>query len=230
MYKPVPATNASGGSLEFVELYNSNPFFEEISRFRFSADLDYTFPSNTFVQGGQIIVVAKDPAALQSVYNLAGVPVFGGYTNSHKNSGTIRLRNNSDGVVLEVNYNNDPPWPVAADGAGHSLVLARPSYGEGDPRAWAASDQLGGSPGRFDGYTATPQRNVVVNEFLANSQDPDVDYIELYNHSSAQVDLSGCSLSDDAHTNKFVMTTNTFIPARGFLVFYQGQLGFGLSS
>src|SRR5439155_8322089 len=76
----------------------------------------------------------------------------------------------------------------------------------------------------------TPQRNVVVNEFLANSQDPDVDYIELYNHSNGEVDLSGCTLSDEAHTNKFVMPSNTKIPARGFLVFYQPQLGFGLSS
>src|SRR5262249_37924646 len=72
--------------------------------------------------------------------------------------------------------------------------------------------------------------NVVINEFLANSQDPDVDWIELYNHSRTPVDLSLCTLSDDAHTNKFVIATNTSIPAGGFLVFYQPQLGFGLSS
>ncbi|PYJ05290.1 MAG: hypothetical protein DME25_08695, partial [Verrucomicrobia bacterium] len=76
MYKPFPATNASGGSFEFIEIFNSNPFFEEISRFRLSGDIDYTFPQGTFVQGGQYIVVAKDPTALTAYYGLSGMPVF----------------------------------------------------------------------------------------------------------------------------------------------------------
>src|SRR5206468_7983118 len=170
MYNPFPSTNASGGSLEFLEILNSNPFFEEISRYRISGDIDYTFPQGTFVQGGEYIVVARDPAALSSVYNLSGIRVFGPYssTNTLKSSGTVRLRNNSEGIILEINYSNDPPWPVAADGAGHSLVLARPTYGEAFPQAWDASHELGGSPGRANSFSFTPQRNVVVNEFLAN--------------------------------------------------------------
>src|SRR5439155_6034153 len=230
MYKPFPSTNASGGSLEFVEIYNSNPFFEEISRFRLSGDIDYTFPSNSFVQGGQYIVVARDPAALQGYYNLSGVPVFGPYTNSLKGSSTVRLRNNSDGIALEVKYSNDPPWPVAADSTGHSLVLARPSYGEADPRAWAISDQVGGSPGRFDGYTALPQRNVLINEFLAHTEDPMLpDFIELYNHANQAVDISGCMLSDTKPTNHtFIIPQGTMIPARGFISFDETVMGFGL--
>ena len=230
-YNPFPSTNALG-SLEFIEIYNSNPFWEEISGYRLSGDIDYTFPLSTYVLAGQYIVVARNPAALQAAYNLSGVPVFGPYatTNTLKSSGTVRLRNKEDAILLEIPYSSDPPWPSGADGAGHSLVLARPTYGEGSAAAWALSDQLGGSPGRIDGYTGRPQRNVVINEFLANSQDPDVDWIELYNHSNTQVDISGCTLSDEARTNKFVLPANTFIPPRGFLVFYQTQLGFGLSS
>ena len=48
-------------------------------------------------------------------------------------------------VLLTVPYSNDPPWPIAADEAGHSLVLANPTYGEEDPRAWDISDVVGGS-------------------------------------------------------------------------------------
>ncbi|HYV32654.1 MAG TPA: lamin tail domain-containing protein, partial [Candidatus Binatia bacterium] len=115
-------------------------------------------------------------------------------------------------------------------GAGHSLVLARPSYGERFPQAWGISDQVGGSPGGYDSVSSSPQRSVVINEFFANSEPPDVDYIELYNHSNLPVDLSGCALSDDSHTNKFLMPANTIIPARGFLALNQDQLGFCLSS
>jgi hypothetical protein len=234
MYNPFPSTNASGQPLEFVELYNSNPFFEDISGYRLSGDIDFTFPPNTVLQGGAYLVVARDLAAVKSHYGLSDfngyTGVIGSYSNSLPGTGTLRLRNKENAVLLEVPYSSQPPWPTAADGAGHSLVLARPSYGERDPFAWAISDKVGGSPGGFDTVSSSPQRSVVINEFLANSDPPDVDFIELYNHSNQEVDLSGCSLSDDPHTNKFVFPSGTSIPARGFLAFDQNEFGFGLSS
>src|SRR6185295_10967763 len=64
----------------------------------------------------------------------------------------------------------------------------------------------------------------------AHTDDPVLDYIELYNHSNQAVDISSCVLTDDAHTNKFVIGTNTWIQPRGFVVFDQSQLGFALSA
>ena len=88
------------------------------------------------------VVLAKNAADFQACYNLSNVTVlqYGvdtgtNFINSLSRQGTIRLRNNSGGVVLEVKYDHDDPWPVGADGTGHSLVLARPSYGENDPQA-----------------------------------------------------------------------------------------------
>lgn len=46
--------------------------------------------------------------------------------NLPNDAGTVRLRNRLGAVLLEVNYSDEPPWPAAADGGGHSLVLARP--------------------------------------------------------------------------------------------------------
>lgn len=46
-----------------------------------------------------------------------------------------------------MNYDSGHPWQPAADGAGHSLVLARPSYGMDDPHAWDISFNLDGTPG-----------------------------------------------------------------------------------
>ena len=48
----------------------------------------------------------------------------------------MRLRNHANAVLLEAEYDDDVPWPASADGAGHSLSLARPDYGE---RSWKAS-------------------------------------------------------------------------------------------
>src|SRR4030095_266074 len=58
----------------------------------------------------------------------------------------------------------------------------------------------------------------------------DLDFIELYNHSNEQLDISGCYLSDSRNTNKFVIGPNTILPPRGFISFNENQLGFALSS
>jgi hypothetical protein len=154
--------------------------------------------------------------------NVAALPDSGG---------TVRLRHrNQDAVMIEVNYGAEKPWPLAADGAGHSLVLARPSYGPDDVRSWAASEQIGGSPGRMESVANEPLRNVVINEFFANSDVPDEDYIELYNYGTTPVNLQGAWLSDDRDTNKFRITNSLSLPPRGFASFTQSQLGFALSS
>ena len=224
-----PASRIDGRSIEFVELYNSNPFYEDISGYRITGDVGYTFPPGTILQGGGILVIAKNPTDLQAVY---GIPnVLGPYTNSLSNSkGTVRLRNKSDAILLEVNYESAPPWPVTPDGTGHSLVLARPSYGEDHPEAWSQSGRFGGSPGTVDGLLIEPVGNVMINEFLAHTDLPDVDYVELYNHSAGPVDLSGCWLSDEAGTNKFRIPDGTIIGPTGFVYFTESTLGFGFSA
>ncbi len=248
MYHPAP--RADGRSTEFIELFNTLPYPEDISGYRISGDVDFTFPQGTVFPAGAFLVVAHNPADLQSAYESSkfkvqssklegpnpaelgsAYGVFGPYTNNLSNkSGTVRLRNRADAILLEVKYDSDPPWPVAADGAGHSLVLARPSYGEGNSQAWAASDVIGGSPGGMNGAGPEPARAVVINEFLAHSMAPDLDFVELYNHSTRPVDLSGCFLSDEPDTNKFRIPDGTVIPARGFVAFDETQLGFGLSA
>ncbi len=229
MYRPA-ATNA----LEFVEVYNSNPFEEEIGGYRLDGEIDFTFPEGTMLDGLSYLVVAKDAAALQAALDLSGVQVFeygeaaGG--NSLGRSGTLRMINSCEGIILEIEYDNDDPWPVAANGAGHSLVLVRPSYGENDPAAWEASDLVGGSPGTGETYGEADLRNVVINEILAHTDDPQLDTIELYNHSNGSVDLSGCMLSDDATTNKFTIPDGAVIAPRGYLIFDQAEMGFSLNS
>ena len=77
--------------LEFVELFNSNPYYEDISGYRLAGDIDFTFPPNTIIQGGAFLVVAKIPDDVKAVYKLSDV--MGPYAGSLKTSGTVRLRN-----------------------------------------------------------------------------------------------------------------------------------------
>ncbi|HKS38499.1 MAG TPA: lamin tail domain-containing protein [Verrucomicrobiae bacterium] len=226
MYNPAPRTD--GRNLEFVEIYNSDIIAENISGYRLSGDIDYIFPTNTTIPAGGYAVVAPSPADVQAIYGITGV--LGGFTNNLPNdSGTVRLRNKADFVMLEVNYSDEHPWPVAADNAGHSMVLARPSYGEDNPKAWDASDVIGGTPKLAETPAANPHRTILINEFLSHTDDPEQDYIELFNYGTQAVSVAGCIITDDPTTNKFVIPSGS-IPARGYLSFNQTTLGFALSA
>ncbi|HKX62562.1 MAG TPA: lamin tail domain-containing protein [Verrucomicrobiae bacterium] len=145
-------------------------------------------------------------------------------------SGTLRLRNKADAVLFEMTYTGDPPYPPQADGTGHSLVLARPSYGERDHRAWAASSATGGNPGSPDPQNAQTYRSLMINEILAHTDLPDVDFVELYNYGNTPLNVGGVILTDDPDTNKYVIATGTSIAPQGFLVLTEAQLGFALSA
>jgi len=227
MYHQRPRTDLR--NIAFIEVFNSAPTFEDISGYRISGDVSYTFPSNTILRAGQYLVVAAAPGDMQAVYGLSGV--HGPYSNAlSQSAGTVRLRNRQDAIIVDVEYDSSAPWPVAADGAGHSLSLNRPSYGELTYLAWGPSDELGGSPGRAEAMGPEPLRNLMINEFLARTNGLNEDFIELYNHGISPLNISGAWLSDSPNTNKFRVPDGTTLPARGFISFTESQLGFGLSS
>ncbi len=224
-----PVDRADARKVEFVEIHNTQPWAEDVTGLRLAGEYDFVFPPGTTIPAGGFVVVAPEPADVAAVYSLAAGSVLGGFTNRLNNAGgTLRLRDAAGALIFEVTYNSAPPWPAAADGAGQSLVLARPSYGMNDPRAWEASRNLGGSPGAAE-PVGRPQPPVVINEFLANG-DATPDFVELFNLDGGNVSLAGCSLSDDASTNKLVFAAGTTLPGRGHLVLDEAALGFSLNA
>jgi hypothetical protein len=87
-----------------------------------------------------------------------------------------------------------------------------------------------GSPGRAEAYVPDSQRAIVISEFLAHTDEPQFDFVELFNTSTQSVDMGGCWLSDDFGTNKFRIPSPTVIGPRGYIAFNQNQLGFSLSA
>ncbi len=68
---------------------------------------------------------ATDPGAVEERYGLSGV--LGGFSGSlDQAEGVVRLFHPNGGLHLEAENEDRHPWPAAA-GAGHTLVLARPS-------------------------------------------------------------------------------------------------------
>ncbi len=110
---------------EFVEFYNQNSVNIDMSGWRVSGGIDFDFPAGTVINGGGYLVVTADPAALEAAGGPAGA--LGPFTGILDNGGeTVRLRNNNDRVMDELDYDDRKPWPVGADGSGASLSKLEP--------------------------------------------------------------------------------------------------------
>jgi len=226
-----PTNRADLRNLEFIEIYNSQAWSENISGYEISGEVNYTFPPNTVIAARSYLLVAGHPADFVAGYG--GATPLGPFVNSNKlnnASGTVRLKNDRGAVLIDFEYRDDPPWPLAAAGAGHSMVLARPSYGEDDPRAWAASVNAGGSPRVAEPAQIASYNTILINEVLAHTDLPQVDYIELFNYGTSSVNITGLALTDDPGTNKFVIPGGTILAARSFIAFTEAQLGFALNN
>jgi hypothetical protein len=224
-----PPGNDGTNSLEFIEIFNTEPVEKRIDGYHLSGDIDYTFPPDEIIGPRSYLVIARNPAALSSASSV-GVALGPYEGDLPNNRGIVQLRNRSDALLLEVNYDTRMPWPIAADGAGHSLFLAKPDHGENSAEAWNSSYIKGGTPGLHDAETNNPLDSILINEFLAHTDLPLVDYIELFNYSTQSVDISGCLLSDSPATNKYTVPGGTVLAPGEFVVFSQTNIGFSLSS
>lgn len=81
----------------------------------------------------------------------------GEFEGSLNNSGElIRLLDRQGVVIHEVAYDDAPPWPAEADGAGYSLELISPEGAIGAAAAWRIGER-GGSPGQGLSDLARPR-------------------------------------------------------------------------
>ncbi len=135
-YHPKDAAEAE----EFVELVNVMGVDVDISGWRISGGVDFSFPDGTVIGPGATLLVAKDPGLFPNA--------LGPFAGSLANSGeTLRLRDNNDRAMDELTYGDGGPWPVAPDGSGVSLAKRDPFTNSAEPASWAPSTQAGGTPG-----------------------------------------------------------------------------------
>ncbi|HUF61105.1 MAG TPA: lamin tail domain-containing protein, partial [Verrucomicrobiales bacterium] len=178
--------------LQWVEIYNSNPWPEAVGGYALGGDASFRLPDGAEVPASGYLVIASDPAALRDGYDLpAEAAVTGGWQGVLGTSeGTVVVEKSQGAVLLRVRYQNSDPWPAAAFGLGHSLALARPSFGEGQARAWEASLEPGGSPGGPEPVPGEEHlaRGLRINElaFPASPGDGPA-WVELLNASALSV-------------------------------------------
>lgn len=223
MYNPPAFGIYSGDDLEFLELKNTGASALDLSGLTFSAGITYGFANGTTLAAGQRFLLGRNAAAIAAKH--PGVSLNGIYSGKLDNAGeTVRLSTPAGAVVLEVTYNNSPPWPATADGLGWSLVLNDAVAGTYRP-----STAAGGSPGVDDPASTTPA--ITINEVLAHTDPPLSDSIELYNPTASPVNIGGWFLSDDPEVpKKYRIPDGVVIAARAYRVFYEAQFNAGVNA
>jgi hypothetical protein len=223
MYNPLSTESWTGDQLEFIELKNVGSIPLDLSGVAFTAGIGHTFPIGTQLDPGAFVVLVSDPVAFAARY--PGVPVDGVYTGRLSNAGERLTLSHAVGTeIFTVRYSDSEPWPIAADGAGFSLVPVNPNLNADpdDPANWRASGFVGGSPGRDDPAANVPE--ILVNEVLTHTDLPLVDAIELYNPNAFAVDIGHWYLTDRRTTpQKYRFPASTWIPAGGYLVVDEGH-------
>lgn len=220
MYHP-----KGGGEHEFIELHNAGAHTLDLSGFRFTNGIDFTFAPGAALGPGERFVLVADPIAFTERY--PAVEIGGVYLGRLDNAGEkVTLRDAAGRTILSVDYGDEGFWPRGPDGLGHSLVVLDPFGDLDEPLNWRASSREGGSPGQVDPPGA--HGGVVINEILPRPGAPLEDAVELHNESDRPVDVGGWFLGDDLGDElglkKFRIPAGTVIPPGGHIVLYAYQL------
>lgn len=168
MYHPTdPTTTESNAGFtdddffEYLEVMNISGAVVDLAGVRFTGGIDYNFAAGTLLQPGSRLVIAANRDAFllrhpgASTQLAAGAFLNGtGLVNSSEN---ITIVNALGNVLRSFAYDDNPPWPVTADGGGYSLVLIAPVTNPDHNLAssWRASAAAGGNPGASDALVFT---------------------------------------------------------------------------
>ncbi len=133
---------------DWVEIHNNSDSSLDLSGWRLT-DLtnSFTIPPATTVPSRGYLVLCKNLMDFQlqfpAVTNAIGDLGFGLSGTGER----IQLLDPSLNVLDELEYNNQPNWPIPPTGQGPTLELHQPGLDNSNPRNWRASTAAHGTPG-----------------------------------------------------------------------------------
>ncbi len=239
MYNPpTPPTGSADMDpqhYEFIELQNTSSAAINLLGAKFTAGIDYTFPSYILAAGARAVVV-KNQAAFQARYGTA-IAIIGFYGGSLDNNGEQITLSTPAATIEDFTYNDK--WYPQTDGGGVSVsgvpyggfsLVPVNSLADnatlGKKSGWRSSFGPKGTPGAGD--TGPNPGDIIINELMANTTAATGDWVELRNTTASPIDLSGWFLSDHGATDtsdtdlaRYQIPSGTIIPANGYLTFTQ---------
>ena len=156
MYQPPAINGIDGDEFEFIELKNTGDGSINISKLAFTNGIAYEFGADHFLDAQEFIVLAQNKAMFYEKYRMQPFDEYDGKLN---NAGErVTLSDALGSAIFSVKYDNNSPWPTAADSGGYSLVPKEFNVNPNpdDPANWRASLFKLGSPGYDDSSEYVP--------------------------------------------------------------------------
>lgn len=213
-------TKASGN---WIELHNYGSSAANIGGFRLQEEGFTTFfsiPANTSIPANGYLVLSDNITQFKGVFpNVTNVIGSTGIALGN-NGDTIRLLDASGATVLRIGFLDALPWPQCADGHGRTLEnkVLNNNTNLLDPTRWK-DGCMGGSPGVANTPCNEPLFFNEINYRSSNFGDAG-DWVEIWNRSGQDVNLSGWQLRDRNDTLRFTMPNGTMVKKDSFIVFY----------
>ena len=213
-------TKASGN---WLELHNFGTTEINLSNFRLQEEGSLTYynlPNTAVIPAGGYLVLSDDITQFQGIFPTVTNVVGPTGITLGNNGDTVLLLNSTGAEVLRIGYLDNLPWPQCADGAGRTLENRNPETTSNllDPANWRDGCMFG-SPG----VAYTPcNEPLFVNEINYRSSDfADAgDWIELWNRSGQDINMSGWQVRDRNDTLRYTIPNGISIKKDSFLVIY----------
>ncbi len=183
------------GDFEYIELTNPSPtHYADLANVRFLRGIGFDFDdalTGRLLAPGARVLLVRNAAAFAFRYG-PGLPVAGEFSGSLDNIGEqLQLVDAAGAVISDFTYADAEPWPVQADGPGHSLVLRRMNADPSQPQNWRASVSGAGNPGTGDAvnYAAWKSAHGVTDD----GSDADQDGLTVFAEYAVAGDLTDSS-------------------------------------
>ncbi|MEN8796301.1 MAG: lamin tail domain-containing protein [Akkermansiaceae bacterium] len=127
---------------EFVELHNPDGVSVDLSGWKLTGAIEYTFPAGSTLPASGYLVIAEDPATLLSEFRVTAFGPYRGRLNSEGER--LELIDASGNEVDGVDYGIGFPWPTLTTGEGSSMELIHPGLDNDLGSSWRSSGNFSG--------------------------------------------------------------------------------------
>ena len=162
MYDPAPPTPSeelagftSDSFFEYIEIFNPTQETVDLTQVTFIDGIDFNFAEGavtSLAPGGRALVVRSIAGFTERYGNSFASLIAGEFANDTGLSGNGEqvVLTGAEGIIADVTYDNNPPWPTTPDGDGPSLVYLSNSNDPANPANWRPSVEPLGNPGSGD--------------------------------------------------------------------------------
>lgn len=163
---------------DWIELYNAgkqevnlkgwNLIDEDTTHPIFKIDKDY------IIKPDEYVILTKDSEDFKELINIDN-KIFGNFEFGLGGNDILVLKDAEGNLQDSVNYKNELPWPIGADGSGITIELINPAFDNNKGENWTISKDFLGTAGKKNSNFKPKITNVAILNNLTNIKATQID-------------------------------------------------------